>query len=272
MTLKTLEIEFIDIPGLSISVRPKVECRGKNLFETQLYADNDFDVFDSPEINTIAYFARPENPNAEWIKQQAEKLKVKREAVENAYANLHEDIWEKYWVESGEILALSPYSKRIINSKLNRKSKKPVLLRGYEISHAEDIVDERTGWKTAVKEGDYVIKGGKVIEVYWPRKDEFITKNLIKLLNAREDTYVWTHLDPEFYEGLRTLIWGFGLHGGLRSRPHLHSEWHPWGQDFEVGFLLGRRDRRFIKISRTIYQKLIELGDKIGSLGKEINW
>jgi len=253
MALKTLEIEFIDIPGVNIPVRPEVAYTGKNLFETQLYAqDNGFVDLDSPESNIIAYFVRPETPKAEWVKQQAEKFKVKRGTVENAYANLHDDIWKKYWIRTGEILAWPPYSKRIVNSELNRKSKKPILLRGYEVLEKS--------------KGDYVIKGGKVIEVDWPKENVTIPKNLLELLNAKDDTYIWTNPNPEFYEGLRALAWHFRLRGG----PDLVSVWYPWSSYSGMGSLLGRSaDRGFIRVPKARYRELIKFGDKISSLNEE---
>lgn len=253
MILKTLEIEYIEIPGVDIPVRPEVAYRGRDLFETQLYAqDNGLVDLDSQQVNTIASFLESENPDAEWVKQQIEKLGLRRETVENAYASFRDDVWRKYWIRSGEILAWPPYSERIDNSELNRKSKKPVLLRGYEILEK--------------KKGDYVIKGGKVIEMDWSRENGTIPKNLAKLLNARDDTYVWTNPNPEFYEGLRALGWAFRV----REWPNLGSSWDPWRSSSIRGSLLGRSaDRGFVRIPRTKYRELINFGDKINKLNQE---
>lgn len=245
MTIKTLEIECLDIDI--------VMYRGKDLFETQLYAqDNGLVVLNSPEINAIARSLENETPDPEWVKQQAEKLGLKRKQIEHAYASFHDDVRENYWIRAGEILAWPPYSERIVNSDLNRKSEKPILLRGYEIS-------ERS-------KGDYIIEGGEVIEVDWPRENGTIPENLAQLLNAKDNTYVWTNPNPKQYEGLRALDWDFRL----REGPGLDSVWVPWLSGSGGGSLLGRSaDEDFTKVPTTIYQKMLEFGDKITSLSEE---
>ncbi|MDI6807018.1 MAG: hypothetical protein QMD14_04385, partial [Candidatus Aenigmarchaeota archaeon] len=249
-----LEIElFLDIPGVSRPVRPEVACREKDLFQAQLYAKNHgFVIFDSPEVNKIVRFVRPDTPNPEWVKQQAEKLKVKREAVENAYANLRRDIW-KYWVRAGEILAYSPYSERIDNPDLNRKSKKPVLVRGYKVL-------ERS-------KGDYIISGGEVIEVDWPKERGIISKSLSELLNTEDNTDVVIASDPKYREGLKSLVWSFYLRRG----PVLYSDPHPWFWLSNMGYLLGKGADYgdFVKIPRDGYRKMVEVWHKIRSLYEE---
>ena len=135
MTSKTVEVKFIEIPGVNIPVRPVALCRRAGLAEAQVYAQqNGLVVLNSPEINTIANFLENENPNGEWVKKQAEKLKVSEETIRNVYASFRKDVWWQYWLITAEVLVLPPFSEtRLDYPELDRKSKKTILLRNFRV-------------------------------------------------------------------------------------------------------------------------------------------
>jgi len=224
LTRKTVEVEFVEIPGVDIPVRPVALCRRCNLGEAQVYAQqNGLVVLNSPEINAIANFLENENPNDEWVKQQAEKLKVSEETIRKVYADFRSDVWHKYWFITAEVLVLPPFSeKRLDYPELDRNSKKPILLRGCRVLEKG--------------KGDFVLKGGKVIEVDWPTKDGRIPKNLVKLLNARDDTFVWVESKPGFYESERTIAWDYRFRMGVEVQSYFGPmEWGSRG-----AFLMGK--------------------------------
>ena len=232
MTQKTVEVKFIEIPGVDIPVRPEALCRRAGLAEAQVYAQqNGLVVLNSPEINKIANFLEKEDPDEEWVKQQAEKLKVSEETIRNVYASFRKDVWWKYWLITAEVLVLPPFSEtRLDYPELDRKSKKPILLRDCRVLEKEV--------KSAL-DMEFVLSGGEIIEVDWPLKDGVIPKNLVELLNARDDTMVFVESKEGFYESERTVAWDFRFRMGVEVESYFGPlEWGSRG-----AFLMGRSAR-----------------------------
>lgn len=232
MAQKTVEVEFVEIPGVDVLVRPVALCRRAGLAEAQVYAQqNGLVVLNSPDINTIANFLEKEDPDEEWVKQQAEKLRVSEETIRNVYASFRKDVWWQYWLITAEVLVLPPFSeKRLDYPELDRNSKKPILLRGCRVLKKEV--------KSAL-DMEFVLSGGEIIEVDWPSKDGVIPKNLVELLNARDDTMVFVESKEGFYESERTVAWDFRFRMGVEVESYFGPlEWGSRG-----AFLMGRSAR-----------------------------
>lgn len=103
----------IKIPGVDFYVQPEVALRGKDLWETQLYAqDNSLINSSAPDANAIVRFVKPKEPDEQWLESEVERFRnngenLGRSKVADLYEQLREDIWEKHWVRSREILAWS---------------------------------------------------------------------------------------------------------------------------------------------------------------------
>lgn len=223
-----LPASYIEVPGVG-RVMSGVALRGKDLLEIVAYAtDNSLRFYDSPQINRVAEFTKPESPDKKWAKQQAKALGRKRESIEEDYSVLRGDIWERYYARGSEILAWPPYSKNLVGAEgMQEDSDKPVLVTGYRVEgHSQD---------------NFVIKGGKAEAIDWPKTAGEMPSALRKKLGAKFPTYVHTNPDINFYEGLRALPWDFGSRAGGR-RVVLDSSWNPWYSPSCVGSLLGSLD------------------------------
>jgi hypothetical protein len=221
---------FIPIQGVTYGILPEVSLRGKNSFETDLYAqDNDLTFLPSPDVNKIAKAVQPEKPSRQFIsyaRKQAKQARLTDEDIREAYEQLHEQIWKKYWIRAKEILVWLP-----------RPMTHPRILNESPTSEVISILIK--DYK-ATKEEKFDIRGiepDPSIQVKWPRKDGNITPELAQLLGAQNNIYVWTNSNPQHHEGLRALYWDFGD----RERPSLDSDWDPWLRDSDVGSLLGRK-------------------------------
>ncbi len=223
-----LEVEYLDLPGIGL-VRPEAACRGRNLFETDIYAkQNGLAVLYSTQINAVASLLERETPCPEWVSQEARRLKIREGAVEKAYTNFRGEVWGRYFIRSGELLAWPPYSQRICNTRLSGRSEKPVLLGLYEVSEGGN--------------GEYTLNGGEAIEVEWPKESSKIPKKLISTFNAKTETEVWGGPYTEKAEGLRTLIWEFRLAQGKNPQKVILSPgWTPWDSHNAVGSVLRKK-------------------------------
>lgn len=230
MTIRKTEIDFIDIPGVDVPVRPAAQCVTDALAEAQDFAKkNGLVVLNSPEINTIADFLEKEDPDENWVKQQAEKLNVSEETIRKVYADFRSDVWDNYYLMTTEVLILPPFSeKRLDYPDLDMQSKKPILLRDCRI----------------LKKGlpgpdqDFILSDGEVIEVDLPIKDGVMPKNIIKLLNAREETRLYIESKPGFHDSERLLSWDFRFRMGIK----LYAGIGPigsWGD--ASSFLMGKK-------------------------------
>ena len=261
MILQNLQIPHFDVPGVSLPVVPKVALIGKDGFESVLYELNGFRVFYASEVNRIAEFVKSESPDTKWIEEQIVKFGYSKDAIQDAYANLRQDIWKKYWVRSRELLAWPPYSKRLVDIEgLEQESNLPVIIGGHEVKPIEELEDKirdkflkevlrqklkmddarrRAEQKIQeLKPGKYVILNGNAKAINWPKKDQKIPKELEEELGIRFPTYVWTDPGFEYREGIRSLDWIFEFLtvGGYVG---LLSLLAPWLSSLYRGFLLG---------------------------------
>ncbi len=101
----------LKIGGVDYLVQPEVALRGKNLWEISLYAQgNGMLHLLSPQVNTIAKFTQPENPDNQWVRSEVERFErngsgLKEKQVKGSYRELRDGIWKSYAVIAKGILA-----------------------------------------------------------------------------------------------------------------------------------------------------------------------
>ncbi|MBI2547278.1 MAG: hypothetical protein HYW23_02420 [Candidatus Aenigmarchaeota archaeon] len=122
--------------------------------------------------------------------------------------------------------AVQSYSPRITGAELPRNGS-PIIISSYRV---DDVNRANRDYRINLEGMDNPFK-----QVNWVRQNGTITPEMMNLLVPRDavkplkadNTYVWTNSNPELYEGLRALIWGFGG----RERPDLDS-----GREPEYGY------------------------------------
>jgi hypothetical protein len=224
MSLKTLKINFIEIPRVGF-VAPGAMFRRMNLFEALSCARNyGFEILNSREINKVASFVREEEPKEEWVERQVKRYKASEEVVEESYAKLHDSIFEP---STPEYCLIRAYE--IL--------KPPSTNKNFELMRNFDI-DEKG-----------LITSGKAIEVNWQREEGIIPKNVAKILNAEEDTWVYPRKNSDY---LVTLDWEF-MPSSYHRKSYLHSYRTPFSRVEFLGYLikLGKRDLRNLEIQET---------------------
>lgn len=214
---------FVEIPGASSLVRPKVEYLGKEAREMpvlarqdsleQLYTDNIIPVY------TELKSGRNDGYSSLAAKQSLVKSgKVSKDAMVNILSNFGQEFLSDYVIWS-ELLDWQP-EKRSPNYKM-RKVANAVLYRNWDLSG-----------------GNIDISNAKQIPINWMKKSGDISKDIVETLNVPKDTYVWA--DRKYaidnYDGLNALLWDFWLREGL----DLDSYGGPQYGGSDRGSLLGR--------------------------------
>lgn len=119
----------IKIPNVGYFVQPEVARRGEDLWETQLYVqDKGLINSDEQNVNRIAAFTQPKEPNKQWVRSEVERFEkgegLKEKQVRDAYIGLRDGIWKSYWVRSSGILAwprmLSQEAEDFVNVRVPR--------------------------------------------------------------------------------------------------------------------------------------------------------
>ncbi|MBI2084848.1 MAG: hypothetical protein HYT70_04550 [Candidatus Aenigmarchaeota archaeon] len=221
---------YLPIKGMQYSVIPEVSLLGKDLWEAQLYAqDNGLVVLSSPDINRLARAVKGDNPDRQFLRyarEQAEKqgTSLNDNDAKDGYKRLHDGLWKQYVAIAREILVWTRDAQPINHPMIVLKDM-PVT------SHL--ITDYRVE-----KQGDgYRIVEAVVTSANWMKEDGAITPEMAQLLGAEPNTHVWTNPNPDYENGLRALGWDFRG----RERPYLVSDWEPWDRNSYGGSLLGRR-------------------------------
>ncbi len=219
---------YVPIQGVEYSIIPEVSLRGKNLFEVQLYAqDNGLVVLPSTDVNRVAKAVQRDKPNGDFIRYARDHTDLNEKDVNDAYRQLHDGIWQRYRVRAREILMWVPSSPtmhpRLVSDKSPASEVVSVLLKDYKVV-GRDKLDIRG------------ISPDPRFRVNWPTSYQKITKELSQLLGAPDNTDVWTYPNTQDYEGLRALYWDFRG----RERPVLYSLGGPWLRFSDWGSLLGR--------------------------------
>lgn len=108
--------DWFKIPGVDYFVQPELARRGENLYETQLYVQNQGLInSSSPNVNRIRKFILPKNPNDQWVREEVERFErngqnLKEREVIEAYRQLRDHLSDgdkmiTYSVRASEILA-----------------------------------------------------------------------------------------------------------------------------------------------------------------------
>lgn len=216
---------YVQIPGLEgIEILPSVQLLGKNLLETQLYAqENGLTVLSSDEINAVAKAVKSETPTKEFLEYNRERTPYNDRYLSEAYKQLHNDLYHNYVVMAREILAWvesSAQIPRVVSP--SKRSLQAYLIKDYEVVDNEKI-------KPASSDS--------VAQVNWPKEHGIITSELAELLKAPADTFVYADPDTKYADGLRALGWYFWG----REWPDLFSNVGPSFRDSGRGSLLGRK-------------------------------
>jgi hypothetical protein len=216
---------YVQIPGLEgMEIFAAVTLLGKNLWETQLYAqENGLTVLSSEEINAVARAVKSETPTKEFLEYNRERTPYNDRYLSEIYKQLHNDLYHNYAVRAREILAWVESSvtiPRVVSS--DRGSLHAYLIKDYEVVDNDRIKPTSSD---------------SISQVNWPKEHGTITSELADLLEAPADTYVYTYPDTKYADGLRALRWGFRL----RERPLLSSRVEPSDRDSYRGSLLGRK-------------------------------
>lgn len=225
---------YLPVQGVEYLMIPEVSQRGKNLFETQSYAqDNNLVVLTSSDINRVAKAVQSDKPGRDFTRYARDRTNLNDKDVADAYGQLHDGVWNQYRVRARDVLMWVPSQPtmhpRLVSDEAPDTEVVSILLRDYKVVDG-DKLDIRG------------ITPDPRIRVNWPTTDGRITPEIVQLFgvqdwNYAQKTQVWTNPNPRDYEGLRALIWGFGV----RERPVLGSDWGPWGRISLGGSLLGRR-------------------------------
>lgn len=225
---------YLPVQGVEYLIIPEVSQRGKNLFETQLYAqDNGLVVLSSLEVNRAARAVQTENPNRDFVRYARDRTNLSDKDVADAYGQLHDGIWNRYWVRARDVLmwvsSQPTMHPRLVSDESPDAEVVSILLRYYKVVDG-DKLDTRG------------ISPDSIIRVSWPKTNGRITSEIVQLFgvkdwNYAQKTHVWTNPNPQDYEGLRALVWDFGD----REGPVLVSYWGPWDGGSGWGSLLGRR-------------------------------
>ena len=223
---------LIPVQGIQRPILPEISLLRKNLFEKekQLYEQSSeysgLVDLSSAEINVTARSVKPENPTKEFITYARKHSTLGEQDIKQAYAQLHEQIWHKYWIRAREFLVWLPSEvihPRIISEDLTSEVTS-ILIRDYKVTK-----DEKFNLSD--------INPDPHVGVNWLRQKGNIKKEMKKLLGVSNDTYVLTNSNPTYYEGLRALVLDFRDY----VRPVLDSGWTPWHSLSDMGSLLSRK-------------------------------
>lgn len=225
---------YIPIRGVEYLIIPEVAQRGKNLFETQLYAqENGLIVLSSRDINKVARSVQAEKPSRNFTRYARDRTDLNDKDVADAYRKLRNDIWNEYRIRAREVLMWVPTKSimhpRLISDQSPDTEVVSILLRDYKVVDSDklDIIG---------------ISPDSRVRVNWITSNGTITEEMVRLLGIQDwdyaqETGVWNNQYPTFYEGLRALFWDFRDY----VLSVLVSEWEPWDKDFDLGSLLGRK-------------------------------
>lgn len=227
---------YLPIQGIEYLIIPEVSLRGKNLFETQLYAQgNGLVVLSSSDIIKVARAVHAKNPGRDFTRYARDRTNLNDKDVADAYRQLHDDIRNRYWVRAREVLmwvhSQSTMHPRLVSDESPNTGIVSILLRDYKVVD-DDKLDIRG------------ITPDPRVRANWLSTNGRITPEIAQLLGVQDWGYaqktdVWTNPDPQDYEGLRALFWGFWVRGRLI----LDSCGGPWDGDSGRGSLLGRKSQ-----------------------------
>ncbi len=227
-----LEAE-LPIKGLGYSIVPYVHKVEENLFEKNLYAQNNgLEILQSPAVNKVAKAVKPEKPTKQFLDYAREHSKYNEDYLLQLYNQVHNYIWGRlgYWIRSKEILALLPAKPsihpRIISSDYYRRAIVK-LIKDYKVVE-DDVYD----YKIDIN----VITPNPIIKVNWLRENGRITPEMAGILGANINTRVWIDTISSIGEGLRSLDWRF-----LDGETRLSSNDNPWDRYSGMGSLLGKK-------------------------------
>ncbi len=219
---------LVPIFGADYAILPEVALRGKNIFRINRYAQNhDLEVLPLTAVNRTARAVKLQEPTEDF-RNYARKVDedLKPDEIDRAYRQLHEHIWNQYWITPKEVLIWSIYPffhPRVVDGETAEL--KSTLLKDYRVPAEKDVFDI-SGIETPM------------IEVQWPTQGETtIPKSLAELFDADPTTLVYTDTDTIFREGIRVLGVGFSD----CERPDLDSVRFPRYGDSDAGSLLGRK-------------------------------
>ncbi len=138
------------------------------------------------------------------------------------------------------------YPRRIVGAVLPTDGV-PILIPRYRVINVRDLEkqtndnDAKRLLETFRKNGigDYGISlygiKNPFVLTDWPESGT-ITPKIAQLLGAQKNTRVMTNSDPEYCEGLRTLLWKF-----MSNIPHLYADNVPYRESGDTDSLLGSK-------------------------------
>lgn len=226
---------YLPVQGVEYLIIPEVSQHDKNLFETQSYAqNNNLVVLTSSDINRVAKSVQSDKLGRDFTRYARDRTNLNDKDVADAYGQLHDGIWNRCcWVRARDVLIWMPSQPtmhpRLVSDDVPNTEVVSILLRDYKVVDG-DKLDIRG------------ITPDPRIRVNWPTTNGRITSEIVQLFgvqdwNYAQKTQVWTDPNPRDYEGMRALVWGFGV----REGPGLYSSGGPWLRGSNEGSLLGRR-------------------------------
>ncbi len=219
---------LVPIVGAGYAILPEVALRGGDLFKNDRYAQAQrLKVLPLKPIFKTARAVKPSEPT-EAFRKYAREVDggLKADAVDEAYSQLHNQIWEQYFIRAKEVLIWSrptmSVHPRVVAGKQTLQLKS-TLLKDYR----------------AAEDNNFDVSGiqNPTLEVQWQTENGPIPKALAELFDADPETFVYTNTDTNIAEGLRALDVGFWD----REWPDLYSDRGPLVRDSDGGSLLGRK-------------------------------